>query len=163
KYYEPDPKAICIGSIFWKPSTCFAETLLEFMIPLPSRMASIEYNLRSKTGLPRGASLTGRIFLKLIIAMLAILVVALVAVDLLVSKVAERNYISTTTRELGDKSRLLARFLDDRPEPFDQSTFLDIGRALQGRVTLIDHAGNVLRETDARSEQMENHRDRPEV
>ena len=107
--------------------------------------------------------MTARIFLKLIIAMLAILVVALGAVDLLVSKVAERNYVATLSRELGDKGRMLGRFVDHSPEAFDETTFGEMGRMVRGRLTLIDKNGRVLRDTDARPERMENHGNRPEV
>lgn len=107
--------------------------------------------------------MTARIFLKLIIAMLAILVVALVAVDLLASKVAERNYISTLEQELADKGRMLGHFVDRAPGEFDETTFSQAGRALRGRLTLIDRNGWPLRDTDARPERMENHRSRPEV
>jgi two-component system, OmpR family, phosphate regulon sensor histidine kinase PhoR len=95
--------------------------------------------------------------------MLAILVVALAAVDLLVSRVAERNYAATLSRELGAEGRILGLFVDRSPEVIDEKTFRELSRMLRGRLTLIDTRGVVLRDTDASPERMENHRTRPEV
>ena len=52
--------------------------------------------------------MTGKIFFKLIGAVLGLLVVALVAVDFFASKVAESTYLETLERELIDKGKMLA-------------------------------------------------------
>ncbi|MBL8217818.1 MAG: HAMP domain-containing protein [Bryobacterales bacterium] len=104
--------------------------------------------------------MTGRIFAKLILAVVCILVVALVAVDYFASQVAERAYIETLTRELASKGRLLSLFVFEAGE---QQRFQSMAHALGGRLTLIDHEGKVLRDSEADPARMENHRSRPEI
>lgn len=104
--------------------------------------------------------MTGRIFAKLILAVVCILVVALVAVDYFASQVAERAYVETLTRELASKGRLLALYASDT---HDRERLDAMAEALGGRVTLIDRNGVVLRDSEADPAKMENHRNRPEV
>jgi len=104
--------------------------------------------------------LTGRIFLRLIVAVLCIVVVAVVAVDYLASRVAERSYIETLTRDLGSKGRLLAVVLRNPPSP---GLFEEMSTALGGRLTLIARDGRVLLDSEADPAKMENHRGRPEI
>ncbi|MBS1823795.1 MAG: HAMP domain-containing protein [Acidobacteria bacterium] len=104
--------------------------------------------------------MTGRIFAKLILAVVCILVVALVAVDYFASQVAERAYIETLTRQLASKGRLLSLFVFDTEE---QKKFESMAQALGGRLTVIDKDGKVLRDSEADPARMENHRNRPEI
>lgn len=104
--------------------------------------------------------MTGRIFFKLILAIICILIVAVVAVDYLASQVAERTYIETLTRNLASKGRLLAMFLRDEPK---HSRFVEMSHALNGRLTLIHMDGTVREDSEADASKMENHRTRPEV
>lgn len=102
--------------------------------------------------------MTGRIFLKLILAVLMILVVAVVAVDYLATQVAERTYVETLKDDLGARGRLLALFLKS-----DSRSFQEMAKALKGRLTLIAPNGGVIRDSEADASRMENHRLRPEV
>ncbi|MCX6606344.1 MAG: hypothetical protein NTV52_22520 [Acidobacteria bacterium] len=74
--------------------------------------------------------MTGKIFFKLIGAVLGLLVVALVAVDFFASKVAESTYLETLERELIDKGKMLAIALPSNPIQFKQ-----YAAAARGRLT----------------------------
>ncbi len=104
--------------------------------------------------------MTGKIFAKLILAVVCILVVALVAVDYFASQVAERAYIDTLTRELASKGRLLSLFVFDAA---GEQKFDAMAEALGGRLTIVDIDGKVLRDSEANPARMENHRNRPEI
>ncbi|MGH9673856.1 MAG: histidine kinase dimerization/phospho-acceptor domain-containing protein, partial [Bryobacteraceae bacterium] len=103
--------------------------------------------------------MTGRIFLKLILAVLCVLVIALGAVDVLVSHLADSNHKETLTRELTDKARLLAQLppgdLERRLAAWTQTS--------GGRITRIAADGRVVADSEADPARMENHRDRPEI
>jgi two-component system phosphate regulon sensor histidine kinase PhoR len=102
--------------------------------------------------------LTSRIFLKLGAGVLAVLVLALLAVDILASRVAETSYYETQTRMLGEKARLIELLAK-----VDPSRARAIGVAAGARVTLIARDGSVIADSEADAGHMENHRDRPEV
>lgn len=102
--------------------------------------------------------MTGKIFFKLIAAVLCLLVVALVAVDFFASKVAESTYLETLERELVDKGRMLALVV-----PSDRAQFTRYAQAARGRLTLIARDGRVLADSEAPAERMENHANRSEV
>lgn len=103
--------------------------------------------------------MTARIFLKLIVGVLCVLVVALTAVDFLSSQVAERTYVAKLTREMADKGRMVSLL----PDLIQSGRLKDLAHAAGGRVTLIDRDGRVLADSEADASQMENHRDRPEM
>jgi two-component system phosphate regulon sensor histidine kinase PhoR len=106
--------------------------------------------------------LTGRIFIKLIMGVLLVLVVALFAVDILASRVAERTYVNTLTSELASKARVLA--YQGRPvEKLDHAAVVELSRAAAGRITVIDHTGRVIVDSEAEPGHMENHASRPEM
>jgi two-component system phosphate regulon sensor histidine kinase PhoR len=111
----------------------------------------------------RTASLTARIFLKLIVGVFCVLVVALTAVEFLASRVAENTYVSKLTRELEDKNRMLALesvvTLGQQRDP----RFNELARAAGGRLTVIAPDGHVLADSEADPAHMENHSTRPEV
>jgi len=91
---------------------------------------------------------TARLFLKLIFGTLAVLVVALIAVDILVSKVAENNYRESLERELAEKGRMLSLLLGgDSPEAA-QARAREIAQATGARVTLVAPTGVVLSDSE---------------
>jgi len=100
--------------------------------------------------------MTGRIYLKLMAAVLGVLIVALASVDFFASRVAEASYLDTLEREMTDKGRLIAR-------TFRADSIRDAAGAARGRVTLIARDGRVLADSEASADQMENHRGRAEV
>jgi two-component system, OmpR family, phosphate regulon sensor histidine kinase PhoR len=110
----------------------------------------------------RRTTLTARIFLKLIFGVLCVLVVALSAVDILASRVAERTYVQTLRRELEDKTKVIALTLRD-PGSMESSRLNALAKAAGGRLTLIARDGRVLADSEADAIHMENHASRPEV
>lgn len=104
-------------------------------------------------------SLTARIFLKLITGVVCVLTVALVAVDWFASRVSERTYVATLTREVTERARILA-LVTGKTSNIDLHS---LARAAGARITRIDHTGRVLADTEAAAERMGNHADRPEM
>jgi two-component system phosphate regulon sensor histidine kinase PhoR len=98
---------------------------------------------------------TARIFLKLILGVLLILVVALAMVDFLASKVAEKTYVAALTRELEDKGKMLALV---QPEGLAKAA-----KVAGGRLTVIGRDGKVKFDSEADPAHMENHGGRAEV
>lgn len=107
--------------------------------------------------------MTGRIFLKLIFAVLCILIIAMVAVDFFASRFAEENYVSNLKRELGAKARMVAALMKRDALHKDEKTLKELSETLSGRLTLIARDGRVLADSDASSTRMENHSNRPEI
>ena len=103
--------------------------------------------------------MTGKIFLKLILSVLFVLVVALVAVDFLASSVAERTYLETLRRELFEKGRMLAT----TPQDLLSREFATFARDAGVRLTWVAPNGRVIADSQNDAERMENHRHRPEL
>lgn len=102
--------------------------------------------------------MTGKIFFKLIGAVLCLLIVALGAVDFFASKVAESTYLETLERELMDKGKMLAIAVRSDPVLFEE-----YAHAARCRLTLIARDGRVLADSEAAADKMENHANRSEV
>ena len=103
--------------------------------------------------------MTARIFAKLIIAVLGLLIVALTAVDFLTTKMAERTYIETLKSELAEKARMLNLVL-----PRDNGAgFHRLAEAAAARLTWVAPDGTVIADSSADAAKMENHRHRPEL
>lgn len=107
--------------------------------------------------------MTARIFLKLILGVFCLLIVALVAVDLLASRVAESNYREQLVRELEQKARILAVLYSNGEASRIDSSLQSLAEIDNSRITIIAADGAVLADTEADPDQMENHRQRPEV
>ena len=107
--------------------------------------------------------MTRRIFFKLIVAVLSVLIVALTAVDVLASRVAESSYKETLKRELADKARMLIKLSGNGWSRADRAAFQRLAQAAGARLTLIAPDGRVINDSDAEAARMENHRNRPEV
>lgn len=108
---------------------------------------------------PYNGDLTARIFLKLTIAVICVLSVALIAVDFLASSVAERTYLDTLKRELFEKGRILALVPPDLLRP-RLTAFAHDARV---RLTWVAADGRVLADSESDAGRMENHRHRPEL
>ncbi len=88
-----------------------------------------------------------------------VIVIAVTAVDFLASKVAERTYTDTLTREMFEKSRMIAAM----PQDVVRTRFANLAAAAGARMTIVAQDGTVLQDSEARPERMENHRHRPEL
>lgn len=111
----------------------------------------------------RVAGMTGKIFFKLIGAVLCLLIVALGAVDILATQVVESTYQETLVRELTDKGAMLAMGLEQGLDLRQAPVVRAFAGRTRGRLTLIAHDGQVLSDSDASTGHMENHRGRPEI
>jgi two-component system phosphate regulon sensor histidine kinase PhoR len=107
--------------------------------------------------------LTGRIFLKLIAAVLLIMVVALSAVDFLAARMAEKAYIDTLTSEMTGKARMLDVIGERTLAQAAGNDMEALARAAGGRITLIAQDGSVVNDSEADPARMENHGYRAEV
>ncbi len=104
--------------------------------------------------------MTARIFLKLILGTLAVLVVALASADILASRVAEQSHLATLERELSYRGQALCAVGENG---WTDAKAREAGRSAAARVTRIDKGGRVLFDSDAASASMENHASRPEM
>lgn len=105
--------------------------------------------------------LTGRIFLKLIAAVLGVLITSLVAVDFMASRIAEDTYVDTLKMELTQKCRILAL---EEPDMIGNVVRLqDLAKAAGGRISVVRRDGTVLADTEQLPAKMGNHADRPEI
>jgi two-component system phosphate regulon sensor histidine kinase PhoR len=111
---------------------------------------------------------TGRIFLKLIGVIACLIAVALVAADLLASRVAERYFVTHLEQELRDKGRMLIVSLaitsPDRAVAIpDANHIRGLAKAAGARLTAVARDGRVLADSEADPGEMENHGNRPEL
>src|SRR5205085_110520 len=90
--------------------------------------------------LPIQRTLAAKVFLKLILAVLGVLVVALTTVDFLASRVAERTHMDALQRELFEKARMLALV----PATARSPELEPFARAADVRLTLVARDGKVL-------------------
>jgi two-component system phosphate regulon sensor histidine kinase PhoR len=102
--------------------------------------------------------LTARIFLKLIVGTLCVLLVALAAADILASRVAEHSHLNTLERELALRGQTLCPVIEGRRDEVALAV-----RNANARLTWVSAGGAVVFDTLADAGKMENHRDRPEV
>jgi len=101
---------------------------------------------------------TARIFIKLILAVVCVLGVALTAVDYLVTQRVQEAQIEARRLELEQKARTIAL-----TNALAGQSFVKLGQTAGARVSWIATDGRVLADSDAIAAQMENRRGRPEV
>ena len=106
--------------------------------------------------------MTGRIFLKLILGVFCLLLLALVTVDYFATQVAQNTYIRNLTEQLAEKGRMLALSVPDASR-LDDAYARAMARAAGGRITVVRADGKVLVDSEANAANMENHRTRPEL
>lgn len=107
--------------------------------------------------------MTARIFVKLIFGVLCLLIVALSAVDVLASRVAESNYREHMSRELEQKARMLTLLYHAGDSEAEREALEQLSAVDGSRITAIAPDGRVLADTEGDPDRMENHRQRPEV
>lgn len=103
--------------------------------------------------------MTARIFIKLLVAVVGVLVVALTAVDFLASRVTERTYLDNLRSEMLEKGRMLAV----NSSVITRANIRDYAHAAGARITWIASDGHVIADSEADADKMENHAGRPEV
>jgi two-component system phosphate regulon sensor histidine kinase PhoR len=108
--------------------------------------------------------LTARIFSKLILSLVAVLALALIAVDYLVTQRVEHTFSDQLRQQLAEKARTIALMLPQQEGgPPREGAFNQLAKASGARVTWVDPTGRVLGESDADPAGMENHSTRPEI
>jgi two-component system phosphate regulon sensor histidine kinase PhoR len=105
--------------------------------------------------------LTGRIFLKLIAAVIGVLITSLVAVDFMASRIAADTYVDTLKIELTQKCRILA--LEESDMAANPARLADLARAAGGRISIVRQDGTVIADTEQAPTKMGNHATRPEI
>src|SRR6188768_1406133 len=111
----------------------------------------------------KASGMTGKIFFKLIGAVLCLLIVALAAVDFLATRVVENTYQETLEREMFDKGAMLALALSQGLNLRDADVVRTFAGKTRARLTLVARDGRPLSDSDASTNRMENHRGRPEI
>jgi two-component system, OmpR family, phosphate regulon sensor histidine kinase PhoR len=105
---------------------------------------------------------TGRIFLKLIVAVICLLLLAAISVDYFATEVTQTTYIQNLTEQLTEKGRMLALTLGD-PAALTREQARALEQAAGGRITVIRKDGTVLVDSQADAPEIENHQTRPEL
>ncbi len=106
--------------------------------------------------------MTGRIFLKLIVGVLCLLLLAAISVDYFATQVTKNTYLQNLTGQLTEKCRTLALTLRD-PQALRPEEARALEQAAGGRITVVRADGKVLADSEANAAEMENHRTRPEL
>jgi two-component system phosphate regulon sensor histidine kinase PhoR len=96
------------------------------------------------------------------LAFLAVIAAATIVLDYGITRAWERSLREEITRSLMEKTRLLALRVPNARPAEAQSLAMEFGKAADARVTIIDHTGKVLADSEADPAQMENHSQRPE-
>ncbi len=107
--------------------------------------------------------MTARIFVKLIVGVLCVLIVALAALDVLVTKLAEKTYLEERHRDLLERAQTLAELSSQGFADLPHDRYVGLGRAAGLRITVVGRDGVVLADSEADPAAMENHAERPEI
>lgn len=104
-----------------------------------------------------------RIFFKLLLLIITVVGVSTAALDFIVRRSWEASLSSQLQRNLDNKVQMFAAQADREAGTISfQQLAEEIGRAADARATIIERSGKVLADSDANSEEMENHATRPE-
>ncbi|WP_139491698.1 two-component system histidine kinase PnpS [Brevibacillus dissolubilis] len=108
-----------------------------------------------------------RFRLKLTLTILGLISLVLVVMGVFFGKVLERSYIDTLSDLLRKEALLITEAINE-PDVFYNKANLDtkvkqFTASVEARVTVVDKNGDVLVDTSYTPEEMENHRERPEI
>lgn len=106
--------------------------------------------------------MTARIYGKVVLGVLLVLLVAMVGVDFFATRVAERSYNSNLRQKLSEMGRLIAVPLSAGIDDQTVARARRMAQEASARLTVISADGRVVIDTTAQPAQMENHRDRAE-
>ena len=106
--------------------------------------------------------MTKRIFLKLILTLIGLFIVAALGVDYFVTRMAETNLRRGLEDGLKEQAQLAVAVLRGRPAESDPEVVDEIAEAAGARLTLIRPDGVVVVDSEADPATMENHSTRPE-
>ena len=106
--------------------------------------------------------MTKRIFLKLILTLIGLFIVAALGVDYFVTRMAETNLRRGLEDRLKEQARLAVAVLRGRPVESSPEVVGEIAEAAGARLTLIRSDGAVVADSEADPATMENHATRPE-
>lgn len=104
-----------------------------------------------------------RVFLKLLLLIVVVVGVSTAALDYMVRRSWEDSLSTQLQRDLEDKVKMFAARADGEggKVPYQQLA-AQIAVNARARATIIERSGKVLADSDAKSEEMENHATRPE-
>jgi two-component system phosphate regulon sensor histidine kinase PhoR len=106
--------------------------------------------------------MASRIFIKIVLAVLAVVAIGMAAVELLVSNLAESSYVEARTRDLAEKADILLASPGIGVEHVSEERLRELARASAARLTIIAADGRVAFDSGTQPGLMENHRSRPE-
>ncbi|MGH9720584.1 MAG: ATP-binding protein [Bryobacteraceae bacterium] len=106
--------------------------------------------------------MTARIYFKLILSVFCVLAVAMIAVDVLATRVVESSYIDNLRSELSSKARVIGISFSEAVDPPSIERAQRMAREAHLRLTVIERDGRVLLETHFDPSQMQNHAQRAE-
>ena len=104
-----------------------------------------------------------RLFWKLGLTYLALLLGVLLSVDLYSARVLRHDYIRSKTAELDSLLSLAQARPPKIDDPAELRAWVEWLSRSGARITVIDDSGKVLAESTRDPESMENHSDRPEI
>lgn len=107
--------------------------------------------------------MTARIFIKLILAVTGVLVVALASVNFIATPKVRDDLLASLERELTEKAQAAALTLPGDPNGPNKPRLDELDKADGARITWIASDGHVIQDSEANAENMENHATRPEV
>lgn len=107
--------------------------------------------------------MTKRVFLKLLLLTIVVVVVSTVTLDIFVRRHWEASLRSEVDRNLQDKVQMFAARANHEAGTFPfQQLANEVAASAHARATIIDRSGKVLADSEASAPDMENHATRPE-
>ncbi len=103
-----------------------------------------------------------RIFIKLMLGAVLVILIATAVLDLSIRRVWGTSLERQTRQSLQEKTQMFAARLGDANAKNVQTINAEVANLARARATVIDSNGNVLADSEAKREEMENHAQRPE-